>query len=67
VNAQFSAGSYEKFKLKRVDGDEGKRGIVALESVGFPGRFLMLIGDQNIVNVQGHVGACEKYEVLLIN
>ena len=52
VNAQFTARSYEQFKIHKKVGPAGMyQGIVGIESAALPGRYLRLDGSANKVNV----------------
>lgn len=64
VNAQFGAGEWERFRLvkKNVSGPQ-KRGIVAIESAAFTGRFLRAADK---VNVQGVFNVNEEFEILIV-
>jgi len=65
VAAQYTARGWEKFHIRRQDTTST---VVAIESAAFPERFLRS-NDQDghkVVNVQGRVDTCEKFEVLVL-
>jgi len=67
VNAQFTARSYEQFKIHKKVGPAGMyQGIVGIESAAFPGRYLRLDGSANKVNVQGVFETYEQFKILVV-
>jgi len=67
VNAQFTAHTWEQFKIHKKPGPVGTyQGIVGIESAAFPGRYLRLDGNANKVNVNGVFGAYEEFKVLVV-
>ena len=67
VNAQFTARSFERFKIHPRPGPAGTlHGIVGIESAAFPGRYLRLDGSTGKVNVQGVFEAYEEFKILVI-
>jgi len=67
VNAQFTAHSWEKFKIHKKADPAGKyQGVVGIESAGFPGRYLRLDGNANKVNVQGVFKTYEEFKILVV-
>jgi len=67
VNAQFTARSYEQFKIVKKAGAAGTyQGIVGIESAAFPGRYLRLDGSANKVNVQGVFKTYEEFKILVV-
>ena len=67
VNAQFTARSFERFKIHPKPGHAGTfQGIVGIESAAFPGRYLRLDGSTGTVNVQGVFEAYEEFKILVV-
>lgn len=68
VNAQFTARSYEQFKIhKKADPAGTYQGIVGIESAAFPGRYLRVDGSaNNKVNVQGVFKTYEELKILVV-
>ena len=65
VNAQFNAFAWEKFRIRKKQNVLGQyKGVVGIESVAFPGRFLRLDAIAGTVNVQGVFMAYEEFEIL---
>ena len=62
VNGQFGSITLERFRIVK----KGRDGIVGIESDSFPGRFLRMDGEQNVVNVQGELAPLEEWEILVV-
>lgn len=62
VNAQFGSSTLERFKIVK----KGQDGIVGIESAAFPGRFLRMDGDKNVVNVQGQMLTLEELAIVVV-
>ncbi|CAG8771477.1 2988_t:CDS:1, partial [Acaulospora colombiana] len=58
--------NYEKFRIKPKECPiTDHKGIVGIESMEFPGRYLRMDGD--VVNVQGDMSTSEEFEVLVLD
>ncbi|KDR79519.1 hypothetical protein GALMADRAFT_243619 [Galerina marginata CBS 339.88] len=67
VNAQFTARTLERFHIhQKADAPGQYKGVVGIESVESPGRFLRLDGDSGIVNAQGVFRDHEQFEILVL-
>jgi len=67
VNAQFSADSWEKFRIRKKQDALGQyKGVVGIESAAFPGRFLRLDAISGTVNAQGVFMSYEEFEILVV-
>ncbi|RPB21828.1 hypothetical protein L211DRAFT_789651, partial [Terfezia boudieri ATCC MYA-4762] len=63
VNCQYGCGWMEKFRILKV----GDHGEVAIEPVGFPGRFFRVDGNWlHGMNLQGVVSGWEKFYIVIV-
>jgi len=60
VNCQYGCEGWEKFRILKV----GENGKVAIEPAEFPGMYLRV--DGNYMNLQGKVGAWEKFYLVVV-
>ncbi|KDR79522.1 hypothetical protein GALMADRAFT_1363997 [Galerina marginata CBS 339.88] len=67
VNGQFTARTLERFHIhQKADAPGQYKGVVGIESVESPGRFLRLDGNAGLVNVQGVFKTYEEFEILVV-
>ena len=67
VNGQYTAHSWEKFRLHKKDNQSSRYQIrVGIESAAFPGSFLRLDGRTGVVNVQGVFSDYEELEIFVL-
>jgi hypothetical protein len=67
VNGQYTAHSWEKFRIHKKDSEYHQyKAVVGIESAAFPGRFLRLDGHKGVVNVQGVFKSLEEFEILVV-
>jgi hypothetical protein len=65
VNAQKGCFNYERFHLKPKEVPlTDQKGVLGIESVEFPGRFLRMHDDD--VNVQGIMKDSEEFEIIML-
>ena len=67
VNGQYTAHSWEKFRIHKKDSEHHQyKAVVGIESAAFPGRYLRLDAHKGIVNVQGVFKSLEEFEILVV-
>ena len=67
VNGQFTAHSWEKFRIHKKESEFHKyKAVVGIESAAFPGRYVRLDAHKGVVNVQGVFKSLEELEILVV-